>query len=370
MAVPNIFIAATQQNEGKTTLCLGLLGNLKLKNKNFGYIKPVGQRTVSVGNLKVDEDSVLMERVFNTGANLQDMNPVTVGQGFTTDWIMQTRTDEHPLDESILQAYARVSAGRDFVVIEGTGHAGVGSVLGLSNARVAKLLNASVVLVAPGGVGRPIDEVALNAEFLAREGVPLAGVVINKVHSSKYEHVCKLVTRGFARLGIKVLGVLPFDDVLPAPTVAEVLDEIHGELVGEQLDPSLLNTLVKQVLVGAMSTHQALDYFCPGSLIITPSDREDIILAAIGLAISDTAKNLETVAGLVLTGKTLPHPAIMDLVRHSRIPIISCAKDTYTVALQVHDLLAKIRPADQSKIEHATRLVGQYFDIPAVCPNG
>lgn len=368
MSVPSIFIAATQQNEGKTTLSLGLMGNLKLKNKNIGYIKPVGQRTVSVGNIKVDEDAVLMERVFATGANLQDMNPVTVGQGFTTDWIMQTRTDEHPLDESILAAYARVSAGRDFVVIEGTGHAGVGSVLGLSNARVAKLLNASVVLVAPGGVGRPIDEVALNVELLAREGVPLAGVVINKVQAGKYEHVRKLVTRGFSRLGIKVLGVLPYDEVLPAPTVGEVLEEIHGELVSDSLDPALMNTLVKQVLVGAMSTHQALDYFSPGSLIITPSDREDIILAAIGLTIADSAKNLETVAGMVLTGKVLPHPAIMDLIRHCRIPIISCPKDTYTVASQVHDLLAKIRPADQSKIEHATRLVGQYFDMAAVCP--
>jgi hypothetical protein len=196
--------------------------------------------------------------------------------------------------------------------------------------------------------------------------VELAGVVVNKVQASKYEHVRKLVTRGFARLGISVLGVIPYDDVLPAPTVGEVLEETHGELISEQTDASLLNTLVKHYVVGAMSTHQALDYFSPGSLIITPSDREDIILAAIGVTIADKAKNLETVAGIILTGKTLPHPAIMDLIRHSRIPIISCAKDTYSVASQVHDLLAKIRPTDQSKIEHATRLVGQYFDFSAL----
>ncbi len=369
MSVPNIFIAATQQNNGKTTLSLGLLGNLKLRNQNFGYIKPVGQRTVPVGDIKVDEDAVLMERVFNTGSNLQDMNPVTVGQGFTTDWIMQTRSEDHPLDESILAAYGRVSAGRDFVVIEGTGHAGVGSVLGLSNARVAKLLNASVILVAPGGVGRPIDEVALNRELLAKEGVELAGVVINKVQASKYEHIRKLATRGFKSLGIKVLGVLPYDDVLPAPSVREVLEETDGELISEHADETLLNTLVKHPLVGAMSTHQALDYFSPGSLIITPSDREDIILAALGVTISDQAKNLETVAGIILTGKFLPHPAIMDLIRHSKIPIISCAKDTYSVASIVHDLMAKIRSTDLSKIEHATRLVGQYLDINAICPN-
>lgn len=366
MTVPNIFIAATHQNNGKTTLSLGLMGALHSYNKNMGYIKPVGQRTMKVDGITVDEDAVLMERVFATGANLQDMNPITVGQGFTTDWIMQPRENEHELEEAILQAYKRVSLGRDFMVVEGTGHAGVGSVLNLSNARVARILNAPVVIVAPGGVGRPIDEVCLNRELLEKEGVQLAGVVINKVQMSKYEHVRKLVTRGFARLGIKVLGVFPYDDMLPAPSINEVLEDINGELINENLDPQSMNTLVQHYLVGAMSTHQALDYFQPGSLIITPSDREDIILAALGTAAMEKNKKFDTVAGMVLTGKTLPHPAIMDIIRSSRIPIMVCPQDTFTAASQVHDLLAKIRPADVSKIEHATHLVKDYFDIASI----
>jgi BioD-like phosphotransacetylase family protein len=287
-----------------------------------------------------------------------------VGQGFTAEYILGGQTGE--LEKRILKSYERVSAGKEFTVIEGTGHAGVGSVFNLSNARVAKLLNAPVIMVAPGGVGRPIDEVALNRELLAKEGVELAGVVINKVQMSKYEHIRKLVIRGFQRLDIRVLGVLPYDELLPEPTVREILEESEGELLNENLDEELLNVLVGHYLVGAMSTHQALDYFSPGSLIITPSDREDIILAALGVAVSDKSKNLETVAGIILTGKIMPHPAIMDLIRHSRIPIISCHKDTFSVASQVHDLMAKIRPTDKTKIEHATRLVGQYVDIAGI----
>jgi BioD-like phosphotransacetylase family protein len=368
MSVPNIFIAATQQNNGKTTLSLGLMGALQLRHKNMGYIKPVGQRTVTVGNVCVDEDALLMEKVFKTKASLQDMNPVTVGQGFTTDWIMQPRENRHELEESILAAYGRVSAGRDFMVIEGTGHAGVGSVLNLSNARVAKILQAPVVLVAPGGVGRPIDEVALNAELLAKEGVKLAGVVINKVQMSKYEHVRKLVRRGFENLGIKVLGVFPYDEVLIAPSVREILEEIDGELVNDSLESQTLNTLVEHYVVGAMSTHQAMDYFKPGSVIITPSDREDIILAALGTAAADRSKQMKTLAAMILTGKTMPHPAILDLIHSSRIPVLICHQDTYTTASQVHDLLAKIRADDAEKIEHAARLVGDYFDFAAIYP--
>ena len=49
-------------------------------------------------------------------------------------------------------------AGRDILVIEGTGHAGVGAVIGLSNAVVAQMLGAPAVIVSEGGVGRPIDD--------------------------------------------------------------------------------------------------------------------------------------------------------------------------------------------------------------------
>jgi BioD-like phosphotransacetylase family protein len=364
MSVPRVYIAATHQNNGKTTLSLGLLGLLRSRQLRMGYMKPVGQRTVAAEGLQVDEDALLMEKVFSTGAALADMSPVTVGQGFTSEYILRGQSNE--LEKRIIESFERISAGRDFVVIEGTGHAGVGSVFNLSNARVAKILEAPVIMVAPGGLGRPIDEVTLNRALLDKEGVDLAGVVINKVQLTKYEHVRKLVSRGFERLGVRVIGVLPYDEVLSAPTIGEVLEETGSELVSESGDEEHLGRPVKNYLVGAMSTHQALDYFSPGSLVIIPSDREDVILAAIGVTLTDKKRNLETVAGIILTGKSMPHPAIQDLIRHSRVPIMSCPKDTFSVASQVHDLMAKIRPTDTAKIEHATRLVSQYIDFQKI----
>ncbi|MEW6517059.1 MAG: AAA family ATPase [candidate division FCPU426 bacterium] len=365
MSGGKIFIAATHQNVGKTLLSLGILGTLSRSGKNVGYIKPVGQRTIVAEGVEVDEDAVLMERVFHIGSHLQDMNPVRVGKGFTADYIRHGRDSR--LAEQIQEAFDRVSQGRDFVVVEGTGHAGVGSVLDLSNARVAQLLGTPVVMVAPGGVGRPIDEVALNYVLLREAGVPLAGVVINKVKPHKYEQVKELATKGFAQKGINVLGVLPFDDVLSAPSVKEVMIEVGGELISQDVSEAALEAPVKHNLVGAMSAHQALDYFKPGSLIITPGDREDIILASIGMAISDEQSQPGMVSGIVLTGHTIPHPAILELIHRARIPVITCSKDTYTVASQIHDLMVKITPEESNKIEQAIQLVGQYMDIQAIC---
>jgi BioD-like phosphotransacetylase family protein len=45
---PRIFIAATRQNDGKTTAALGLIAALQRHFPRVGYIKPVGQRFVEI----------------------------------------------------------------------------------------------------------------------------------------------------------------------------------------------------------------------------------------------------------------------------------------------------------------------------------
>ena len=64
-----------------------------------------------------------------------------------------------------------------------------------------------------------------------------------------------------------------------------IREELHAELLNA---PPTLHTLVDDVVVGAMGAHNAMKFFKRGVLLITPGDREDILLAA-GAAI-DAAK--------------------------------------------------------------------------------
>ena len=100
------------------------------------------------------------------------------------------------------------------ILSEGTGHAGVGSVFDLSNARVAKLLKCKVILVTTGGIGKPIDEVALNKALFDKEGVELVGVILNKVLPGRLDYIAEFARRGFERLGIDLLGVIPQETIL------------------------------------------------------------------------------------------------------------------------------------------------------------
>src|SRR5204862_2302832 len=131
----------------------------------------------------------------------------------------------------IQKAFGRVAWEKDFVLCEGSGHAGVGSVFDLSNARVAKILGAKVVIVSGGGIGKPIDEVSLNQALFEKEGVEIIGVILNKVLPEKVDSVTDFVRRGLKRKGLELLGVIPHQRILSNPTMELIRDELHAEVL-------------------------------------------------------------------------------------------------------------------------------------------
>src|SRR5215218_1933425 len=189
VTTPRVFIAATRQNDGKTTASLGLIAALQQYFPRVGYIKPVGQRFVEIEEQKIDEDTVLMDSVYDLQCPLVDMSPIAVEPDFTRKYLQSANNDA--LVKRIKKAFDRVAWEKDFVLCEGSGHAGVGSVFDLSNARVAKILGCKVIIVSQGGIGKPIDEVVLNQALFEKEGVEIIGVIINKVLPEKADFIRK-----------------------------------------------------------------------------------------------------------------------------------------------------------------------------------
>lgn len=352
--LPQIYVAATRQNDGKTTTVLGLLDALSEVFPKIGYMKPVGQQVRQVGEHQIDKDAALMNEVFQIGGELHDMSPIAVPRGFTEDYIQHG--DVTPLNKEILRAYRGVSAGKDCMVIEGTGHAGVGSVFDLCNAAVAKLIDAPVIIVACGGIGQPIDEVMLNKALFDSYGVNVLGVIVNKVISEKYDKIDKFARLGFQRKGIDVLGVLPFYPILSSPTIRQLLEDLKGVLLCGECN---LEQSVSRIIVGAMPAHTALDYFKGDVLLITPGDRDDLILAAVSVGVHEDYN----VKGIILTGGIQPHKTVLEIVKQSEIPVILAANDTFNVAERLSKLIIKIRSSDHDKIATVKQLIREYVDI-------
>ena len=352
---PRVFIAATRQNDGKTTSSLGLIAALQRHYPRVGYIKPVGQRFVEIAEQKIDEDTVLMDSVYQLNCPLVDMSPIAVEPDFTRKYLQSSNNDA--LVKKIQDAFDRVAWEKDFVLCEGSGHAGVGSVFDLSNAQVARILRAKVIIVTQGGIGKPIDEVSLNKALFDKEGVEIIGVIINKVIGTKVDYIADFARRGLKRKGLELLGVIPHQDILSSPTVDLIREELKAELLSS---PATLNSLVEDVVVGAMGAQNAMAYFKRGVLLITPGDREDIILAACtGL---DADRN-ERMAGIVLTGNLRPSPSLLKTISTMPIPVLLAAEDSYRVASKVHDLTVKTRPSDLDKISLIRDLIAKNVDL-------
>ena len=60
----HVYLAATGQNRGKTTVSLGVMDGFGRRGVSIGFCKPVGQRTVIQDGVPADEDAVLMKTVF------------------------------------------------------------------------------------------------------------------------------------------------------------------------------------------------------------------------------------------------------------------------------------------------------------------
>jgi BioD-like phosphotransacetylase family protein len=355
---PRVFIAATRQNEGKTTASLGLIAALQPHFPRIGYIKPVGQRFVRVEEQKIDEDTVLMDAVYRMNCPLVDMSPIAVEPAFTRKYLEAANNET--LVKRIQDAFDRVAWEKDFVLCEGSGHAGVGSVFDLSNAQVAKTLGCKVIIISQGGIGRPIDEVCLNRALFEKEGVEVIGVIINKVLEEKIPEITQFVGRGLKRKGLELLGVLPHQQILCNPSVDLIREELHAELLNQ---PPTLDALVHDVIVGAMGAQNAMKFFKRGVLLITPGDREDILLAAGAM----TAPNSdEQMAGIVLTGGLQPSDLVIKALQTLPVPVLLAKADSYQVASKVHNLTVKTRPTDAEKISLIRNLVARNVNVKKI----
>jgi len=374
-----LYLAATGMNRGKTTVALGLLAALHGRGLNIGFIKPVGQRYAIVDGQPADEDAILMRAALNLPDPLNVMSPVHIPRGFTKAYISGEVTPDLP--GRIRRAHASLAAKHDYLLIEGTGHAGVGSVVGLSNATVARMLGAPVVIVSEAGVGRPIDEIVLNRALFARHGVEVAGAIVNKVDTDAHPTLPDILHDGLARHGIELLGLLPYRPLLSNPTLSMLLEQVKGEMLSQ---PDDLDRVIEHVAIGAMQPRHLIERVGPGSLLIIPGDRTDVIHAVVaanraarsggerrglfarrrqvfGRSPADPART--ELAGLVLTGGYRPRPRDLEAIQQERMFAFLVESDTYEAASAVHDLLVKTHPADRDKIELTQRLVSEYLDI-------
>ena len=352
-----IFVAATRMNDGKTTACLGLTAALQTMGLNVGYIKPIAQRIVQSGEDQVDEDTLLIDGLFSLDIPIAAMSPVAIGPEFTKNYLENPNEIGPQLKDRICRAFDRAAYGKDIIVVEGSGHAGVGSVFGASNADNAKVLASKALIVAAGGIGKPIDEIALNKALFDQSGVEVVGVILNKVLPDKIDFIRDFASRGLKKLGVPLIGVVPLQETLVYPNLDQVAEETKARWIHQ---PAGLRR-VRRVVIGAMSARRAAEYFrVNGTLVIVPGDREDLLEAFIE---GGGAKSL---SGIILSNGLLPNDILMKKLTDAGIPVAAVESESFAVTARINNMTVKTMRQDSDKIPIIEKMIRESVDIPAL----
>lgn len=351
MNFKNIYVAASSQHVGKTTTTLGLVAALSKQGYNVGYSKPVGQKHVTVNSEQVDKDTVLFADLLKFDIEPKLHSPVILGQGATKRLI--SGYDPEANWDKILHSGNALQKRHQITIFEGTGHPGVGSVAKVSNAKVAKLLDASVIMVVEGGIGSTIDMLNMCLSLFREHDVPILGVIINKVIPEKINAVKKYVDQWLRRENLKLLGVIPYDRTLAYPLLWTVSKAIDGEI--EHYSEKGYQKIEK-IIAGSLAEYK--DFAGSGNSLLVADPR--VVDEAIKKIISySEARGLETspLSGIVITGEdSIPTKSMRYIDKH-KITTIRTPLDTYGAVIKMSNIEVKINRKTPWKITKAIELV-------------
>jgi BioD-like phosphotransacetylase family protein len=355
-----VFVAATGQHSGKTTMSVCLVHLARRAGHRVAFIKPVGQQHVRIGDLDVDKDVALIAHVYGLQEDLPYMSPVVVKSDVTRRAIDgEVRTQD--LSTRILHALEKLEQRADVIVVEGTGHGGVGSVFGLNNAQVARLVGAPVVIVSGGGIGKTVDAVELNLALYRQEGAPVGAVIVNKLLPDKRQSVLGYLGRAFETRGLTAVGGLYWSPVLAHPTLNSV-----ARLFGQPLrgDRTRATRIAHNVQLGAASTQRVVDLLNDSTLLVTTSTRDELLVTM--SALYNIPAYHERIAGLVITGTAPVSRISQRILDDSAIPYmrVECTSGEAFTTLNEH--VSKLTPDDTEKIAHLQAHAEQEIDFAPI----
>ncbi|MGE8496288.1 MAG: phosphate acetyltransferase [Pseudomonas sp.] len=349
------FIAPTGFGVGLTSISLGLVGALERAGLKVGFFKPIAQP--HPGDLGPERSSELIARTHG----LHSPKPLALSH------VERMLGDGHldELLEEIISLYQQAAAGKDVVIVEGMVPTRQASYAARVNFHLAKSLDADVILVsAPEQetLSELCDRVEIQAQqFGGPKDPKVLGVILNKIRSDDgieaFAERLKELTPLLRTDDFRLLGCIPWQDELNAPRTRDIADLLGARVLnaGDYEQRRMM-----KIVLCARAVANTVQLLKPGTLVVTPGDRDDIILAA-----SLAAMNGMPLAGLLLCSDFAPDPRIMELCRgalQTGLPVMTVSTGSYDTATNLNRLNKEIPVDDKERAEKVADFVASHID--------
>jgi len=356
-----VFVAATGQNSGKTTTSLSLMYMARKKYKRVGFIKPFGPKpSIARNGMVADKDAVLMAEVFGLEEDLSLMSPLVLHPG-DTQKLLEGELSGAEMERKMFDAIDELDRKNDFLIIEGAGHTGVGSVLGFSNARVAKIADAPVVMVTGGGVGNVVDSAYMNLALFEKEQADVRAVLVNKIIPEKREKTLRYLELAFAKETFKVVGGFNYQPILANPTLRRISQVLDVPLHGNQ---EAAGQIAHHVQIGSAATQRVTELLKESSLVTVTSSRDELLVTLANMYNLPEYRHL--LAGLVIPGVAKISAITQKILDNSGIPYMRTTRTTADVFNTITDDVSKLNAMDTQKINLIMELADKRFEFDAL----
>ncbi|MGO0308539.1 phosphate acetyltransferase [Endozoicomonas acroporae] len=338
------FLAPTRYGVGLTSVTLGLvraLDNLGLRVKFF---KPIAQ--LHVGDTGPERSTKLVQRIMDH----EPPTPITSHRA--EDLLGDNKGDV--LMEEIVALFEQASQDCDVMVVEGLVPTREMPYANRLNSNIAKTINADIILVSEPGndsLGDLADKLEIAADsFGGIKNPNVVGYALNKLTPdmvaslNKDGHFQSLPE--FARKPFQPLGYIPFDNNLASPRTMDIAEHLKADIINAgEMD----TRRVTSYTLSARTPTNMIHHLKPGNLVITPGDRDDIILATCMAALNGVP-----LAGLLLTSGITPSKPIMELCSKAigtGLPVMLTGEDSYTTATLLDRRHNELPVDDAARVE-------------------
>jgi len=351
-----LYVAGTEARSGKSAIILGMMELLTRNVKKVAFFRPLTDADHSRGER--DNTISLVKSQYQLCADYEEMYAYTVNEA--SQLIAMGKNAE--LLEGILNKFNALADKSDFVLVEGIELRGATASFDFDiNVEISNNLGCPVVLVAAAKM-KSADEILRSIrvyhESMMDRSCDVVATIVNRVTPSILQEVgTRIKEEGIGKEGL--VYVIPNDENLGNPSVGEVARLLNAEILyGEDN----LTRHVRSFTIAAMQLRNLLARIEYGTLVITPGDRSDVLLACIAAVQSRTMPNI---SGILLTGGLVPEESIQRVIEGfpASVPIISVSENTYQAAIRVENIHASITPDNTRKVTQALAVFERYVDM-------
>lgn len=371
-----IYIAGFRQHAGKTITSIGLISALLkyFKPDEIGYIKPVGQEMLTLPDgQKIDKDAKIIQKFCLPNLDMNLVSPVKIAAGVTKNFLAAPNRAE--ITQNFIKEIRLSMDGlkdKKIIIAEGTGHPGVGSIVGLSNADICKLLGAKIIYLAGGGLGKSLDMLTTDLTYFAYKGVPISGIIFNKLIPDKIDGMKKLITDPLLNemyqefnQKLSIFGFLPQIEYLNKPSMRLIMNKFKESISVGDFSDEPWERPINQTKIIALP-HKLFtpeDHIGPNDIAIVNGSSQRRLAKIIKYN-----ENLpQKLSGIILTcfEKSKVVPASIRILSKSKIPALFVREDTATASHIIEDCIknTKLQTYDENKIKNIFNLFDEYFDI-------